>query len=276
MQGQGIKTNAFLPDINIETYHAGPGISKSQLDQVAKSPAHWKASLEIERKETPALRVGRLFHNVVLEPESIDLAVAPKVDRRTKVGKATWEAFVSASKDSQVVTEDEYTLIMGMRDSVMLHPIAKALFELDGMFEHSVYWQNEESGLLCKCRPDWWLPGKQVIVDLKTTEDARPWAFARDSAKYRYHVQNAFYDEGVGSVALSQGFIFVVVEKAPPYAVAVYQLDDQAILAGQIMYQEELNILADCQRTGIYPAYSDRIEVLSLPKYTIQEAFDHV
>lgn len=271
-----VQVGKFIPGIDIEDYHAGPGISKSQLDQVAKSPAHWKASLEIERKETPALRIGRLFHNVVLEPDSINLAVAPKVDRRTKVGKATWEAFLAQHKDSQVVTEDEHALIMGMRDSVMLHPIAKALFELEGMFEHSVYWQNEESGLLCKCRPDWWIPEKQIIVDLKTTLDARPWAFARDSAKYRYHVQNAFYDEGVGSVALSQGFIFVVVEKDPPYAVAVYQLDDQAIMAGQIMYQEELNVLADCQSTGTYPAYSDRIEVLSLPKYTIQEAFDHV
>lgn len=267
--------NTFIPDIDIEAYHAGPGISKSQLDKAAQSPAHWKASLEAERKETPAMRIGSLFHGLVLEPDKIRLAVAPQVDRRTKAGKETWEAFVRDHAGSQVVTEDEYMQLIGMRDNVLAHPVAGNLFRT-GLAEQSVYWTNEESGLLCKCRPDWWMPDIRLIVDLKTTEDASPGAFSRACAKYRYHVQNAFYRDGISSFEIPLGFVFVVVEKTPPYAVALYELDDQAIMAGHVLYQEDLNSLAHCEKTGRYPGYSERIEVLSLPNYTIQEAFTHV
>ena len=50
----------LIPGIPIETYHSGLGVSKSQLDHFAKSPAHYLASLTTPRKETPAMRIGSI------------------------------------------------------------------------------------------------------------------------------------------------------------------------------------------------------------------------
>lgn len=52
-------------------YHGGPGVSKSLLDLIARSPAHMKAALDRppeERTPTAAQAIGTAFHALVLEP----------------------------------------------------------------------------------------------------------------------------------------------------------------------------------------------------------------
>jgi hypothetical protein len=53
-------------------YHGGPGISKSGLDLIRKSPAHYRAIVtadnDNERKPTPAQAIGTALHMLVLEP----------------------------------------------------------------------------------------------------------------------------------------------------------------------------------------------------------------
>ena len=60
-------------DLSNAEYHGGPGVSKSGLDLIAKSPLHFdaarKAANDDEREPTPAQRFGSAFHALVLEPE---------------------------------------------------------------------------------------------------------------------------------------------------------------------------------------------------------------
>jgi len=52
-------------------YHGGPGVSKSLLDLIAKSPAHLRAAQLTppdERKPTPAQALGTAAHTAILEP----------------------------------------------------------------------------------------------------------------------------------------------------------------------------------------------------------------
>ena len=257
-------------------YHAGPGVSKSQLDQFAKSPAHYLASLSTQRKETPAMRIGTLFHGLVLEPERVKIAVAPVCDKRTKDGKATWEAFCAENAGAEIVTADEGEMLNGMVASVRAHPAANALLSGPGIAEGSAYWDDEQSGELCRCRPDFYRQDLGIIVDLKSTRDASPKEFARSIANYRYHMQSAFYQDGVESSTgdFIKGFVFVACESTAPYAVAVYQLDMQGVEAGRIEYRRLLLDLADCKASGKFPAYSDRIETISLPAWTAKEIFN--
>lgn len=55
-----------------DQYHHGVGISKSGLDLVRKSPAHYRAVVtaanDNERKSTPAQAIGTALHMIVLEP----------------------------------------------------------------------------------------------------------------------------------------------------------------------------------------------------------------
>lgn len=267
--------SGVIPNIPIEAYHSGPGASKSQLDQFAKSPAHYLASLTTPRKETPAMRIGSLFHGMVLEPERVKIAVAPVCDKRTKDGKATWEAFCIENAGAEIVTADEGEMLNGMVESVRKHPAASALLSGPGIAEGSCWWYDERSGELCRCRPDFYREDG-IIVDLKTTEDASVDGFTRSVAKYNYQVQAAMYADGVelATGRPVKAFAFIAVEKQPPYAVQCFQLDFQATEAGRVTYQNLLLDLADCKINGNFPAYSNKVETISLPNWALKGVFE--
>jgi len=264
----------IIPGISIEEYHKSAGISKSQLDQMAKSPAHYLASLTTVRKETPAMRIGSLFHGMVLEGTKV--AVAPACDKRTKEGKAIFAEFEAAHQGAEIVTADEGEMLFGMVKSVMDHPAARALLNGPGIAEGSCWWMDEQSGELCRCRPDKYRQDLGIIVDLKTTEDASPAGFAKSIWKYAYHRQAAMYADGVESATgdIIKGFVFVCVEKSSPYAVGVYRLDMQGEEAGRVSYKSLLLDLSDCKAKKSFPAYSPKIETISLPAYAVREVYN--
>ena len=263
----------LIPGIPIEDYHRGAGTSKSQLDQLAKSPAHYLASLTTPRKETPAMRIGTLFHGLVLEPERVQIAVAPSCDKRTRDGKYLWEIFCAENAGAEIVTAEEGEMLSEMVASIRTHPAARALLHHAlGIAEGSAWWFDDQSGELCRCRPDFYREDG-IIVDLKTTDDASPEGFARSIAKYNYNVQAAFYSDGVEESTGHpvKGFVFVAVEKSPPYAVAVYQLDMQGVELGRDQYRNLLLDLADCKIKNKWPGYSERIETISMPGWAVRE-----
>jgi exodeoxyribonuclease VIII len=62
----------IYPDISNADYHGGPGVSKSLLDLIERSPAHLKAALDAPREDrvpTAAQAIGTAFHALVLEPK---------------------------------------------------------------------------------------------------------------------------------------------------------------------------------------------------------------
>lgn len=266
----------IIPGVPIEEYHRHASVSKSQLDQMAKSPAHYLASLTTPRKETPAMRIGSIFHGLVLEPERVKIAVAPQCDKRTKDGKATWEAFCLENQGAEIVTADEGEMLNGMTESIRNHPAASALLSGKGIAEGSCWWYDEQSGELCRCRPDYYRRDLGIIVDLKTTEDASPEGFARSIWKYAYHRQAAMYLDGVEAATgdIIKGFVFVCVEKASPFAVATYRLDMQGEEAGRISYKDLLLNLAECRVKKHFPAYSISVETISLPAYAVREVYN--
>lgn len=61
-------------DIPIEQYHAGPGVSKSQLDLLNKSPAllEWSRKAPRDEDARAAVDIGQALHTVLLQPETFD------------------------------------------------------------------------------------------------------------------------------------------------------------------------------------------------------------
>ena len=104
---------------------------------------------------------------------------------------------------------------------------------------------------------------------MKSTADASPEEFARSIAKYRYHVQDAFYSEGYYQATgqWPRGFVFIAVEKTAPYAVACYSLDDDAKAYGRELFQRDLETLLEAEKSQEWTAYSQEIETLSLPAW---------
>ncbi|HAW0837665.1 TPA: exonuclease VIII, partial [Escherichia coli] len=84
--------------ISNENYHAGPGVSKSQLDDIADTPALylWRKNAPVDTTKTKTLDLGTAFHCRVLEPEEFSnrFIVAPEFNRRTNAGKEEEKAFL--------------------------------------------------------------------------------------------------------------------------------------------------------------------------------------
>lgn len=274
-EGQYLLALGLIEGITNEDYHASPGVSKSGLDKIAKSPAHYQAYLRGVREETPALRMGRLIHWAVLEPEDCKLVVMPEgLNRRTKAGKEKYvELKVEAAEGcAELVAYEEAQQLNAIRESVLSHTRARSLLFADGLTEASCWWNDQDTGQLCRCRPDRVLDAGWV-VDLKSTEDASPEAFAKSCANYRYHVQEAFYRDGVAAATgqVLKGFIFVVVEKSPPHAVACYRLQDWDVDLGRRIYKRDLRRLAECNWAQDFPGYSDKILRINLPAWATKE-----
>lgn len=256
-------------------YHAHPAVSKSGLDQVRRSPLHfWNRYLNPDRviePPTPAMVIGSALHARVLEPHLYDdeYIVAPEgIDRRTKEGKLRWADFEAECEGRTILKAEDAAQIEAMAKAVHQHPAARTILRMQGLSEQSYFWTDSETGENCKCRPDWHSADRRLIADVKTTEDASPRGFARSVIKYRYHVQAAFYREGLSA----EQFVFIAVEKKAPFACAVYATPDKLMTRGLDEAMADLRRIATCRSENVWPAYGDDIQALTLPSWFDDES----
>ncbi|HAZ3905495.1 TPA: exodeoxyribonuclease VIII [Escherichia coli] len=264
--------------ISNENYHAGPGVSKSQLDDIADTPALylWRKNAPVDTTKTKTLDLGTAFHCHVLEPEEFSnrFIVAPEFNRRTNAGKEEEKAFLMecASTGKTVITAEEGRKIELMYQSVMALPLGQWLVESAGHAESSIYWEDPETGILCRCRPDKIIPEFHWIMDVKTTADIQ--RFKTAYYDYRYHVQDAFYSDGYeAQFGVQPTFVFLVASttvECGRYPVEIFMMGEEAKLAGQQEYHRNLRTLADCLNTDEWPA----IKTLSLPRWAKEYAND--
>lgn len=166
-----------------------------------------------------------------------------------------------------ILDNDTWDKLNKMRDSVMNHQKASKLLwdERGGVAEQSIYWIDEETGELCRCRPDWNPKWINVLVDLKTTADASPEGFAKSVANFRYDVQEQFYLDGVEAATGKRPdkMVFIAVETEAPYNCAVYVLGPEFAQIGRGKYRENLRTLHECKEKNSWPGYSEKIETLN-------------
>jgi len=152
-----------------------------------------------------------------------------------------------------------------MARAVRRHPIASAILS-EGVAEQSFYWLDEPTGVTLRGRVDWLRDN--VIADVKTCADASPAGFAKVVANLGYHQQAAMYQDGIEAVTGHRlPFVFVCVEKEPPFLVGVYQLDEEALTVGVARNRRAIDLYAECESSGVWPAWSEDIETLSLPRW---------
>lgn len=264
-----------------DSYHATNGISASGLKAILQSPAHYYTEYELGQRPdpTPALRFGNIVHSAILEPRNFleNYKIQPDFDRRTKVGKADYAAWMAdLSPENIVMKAGEADQIVAMIKSIQSHPVALGLLK-DGIAERSVYFTDPETKLLCKCRPDF-LREDGRIVDLKTTTNASFGFFQSQIAKFEYHLQAAFYKHGIQTAFDSEvrEFVWIVIEKKPPYIPAVYIADETILERGRQLWKRAMKTYKRCIDSKTWPGYqfsedANRYEAqtISLPPWAL-------
>lgn len=259
-------------------YREHPAISRSELWYIHESPQKFAHHIAHPEEPTPALLFGQVFHKLALEPETFldEYAIAPKCDRRTKEGKAIWADFQQASQGKTAVPTEMYEQASEMCKSLQSVPFAVKL--LSGRREVPFFWRDDLTGEGCKCRVDCLNENfsQPIVVDLKSTTDASTEAFMKSAINYGYDFQAAMYSEGVEANIMQKPlFVFIAVEKNPPYAVNILQADELLVRRGFGLYRSLLDTYHDCRMSGNWFGYlgkNNQINMLGLPSWLAKEA----
>lgn len=271
-------------------YRANPAISRSELWRIRESPEKFKWYQEHPEPATPALIFGTAVHKLLLEPDTFnqEFAVAPDFDRRTKDGREAYNAFLSDSFGKTVISLADYEKAQEMVKKALESPFAKKL--LDGEREKAFFWTDELTGEKCKCRVDCitYVKGQPIIVDYKTTTDARIYIreagifrdgpFVKEAVKYGYFFQASMYCEGIEKASGKKpAFVFIAQEKNPPYSVNIMQVnlnDPRTKIYGYDIFRELIGIYHECKTTGNWFGYlgaHNIINNLALPSWAAKE-----
>ena len=269
-------------NLSMEDYHADPALSRSDLMQLKRNPMKFKVQKNLIKDKSDAFNIGTAGHAAILEPATYwdNIAVAPtsvlgKNGSRNTNKYRDWAAD-SARIGKTIITQDQSAMVQGMVESVFSNPAhttAASIFSnRQAIVEQSIFFKDATHGFICKVRPDIRLTHHaKVLTDLKTCQDASQDAFSRDSARYGYDVQAAYYLTGASRATGDdyQDFLFVCVEKEPPFCVAVYRADSEMVNAGRQKIRPLIELYNQCLNSNQWPGYPDQVVDLSLPRWAV-------
>lgn len=262
-------TPFYIDGLSNSAYHAAPGWSSSQIRLLPDKPLTFRnrylcrrtgclkpvdecrceaGPLSDPHKETPSMILGTMVHRVLLDGADIEVIPAKyltKTGQRPSgnAGKLELEAWEADNRATvNVLCED--SPVHRMVESVRSHPIAGPMIaDPDAIKERSIWWDDDETGLLRKARIDLWLDGH--MPDLKTTKAPRSGdrEFGGEIAVYELHRQLACYYAGAtkaGMTVDTGGFI--AVGNSAEYECWVHEMRYEAFALG---YKQ--NIAAMCE-----------------------------
>ncbi len=285
----GVYDAVTLPFVPALDYHAcRTRISRGQLWTLhSKSPAHLKAELAEPKPPTAAMLRGSALHTAVLEPERFDREYAlPPLevldsDRRTKDGRARFEAWLEAAK-----TEHRFPLgwdpVSGVFDRAGVRMVIEVARQLtadkqlarlfrdgDGMTEATYCWDEDRAKYrvrfdrLNKTKRGW------VAIDLKGSADARLKGFQGQLVSHGLHFQAGMYADGFAACRDGdelRSFVFVVYETEPPYSHAFFRCAEDVLDCGKLEYRQAAGLLRQCILDDDWPGYETLgIQTLNMP-----------
>lgn len=280
-------------NLTMDQYHGqltpSPSISSSGLRLLdGKSPAHWWAQSYLNpdrpEKSSPALSFGSAAHALVLGDEvfSARHVVEPWEGTRSKncpgwktVEKREWIADQQAA-GKVVIRQEELARIEQMAEVMRRYPLVQqGIFS--GEVERSMVWQDAETGVWLKARPDV-LPASGFVVDYKTAVSAHPVDLQKASADHGYHVQLALVREGMIALGLIKPediqhmtFALIAQEKEPPFAVnhielAALDITDPINRGAQVI-RRAVRKFARCVAEDYWPGYEAPSGAVGLPRW---------
>ncbi len=286
MDGRDIQWNAdysacMFDSTSVEYHSDKRSVSSTALKLMQRSPAHYKAAMQADRKETASQRFGTAVHAAVLESPRFktDYVTYTAGTRQTKA----WKQFKTEHTvlGHEILTQTEMNLVTSCAQAIVAAPLVRDgdstlmvndLLALEGAHsEINVYWLDHATGLTCKARLDL-LVGHHVF-DIKTTDDARPGEFRWQAARLGYDIQAAFYLRGVRAFFadsltdddVSQ-FIFIAAESTAPNAVMPLAADqDEFVEFGEQKVTKLMKQFAQCRQSNDWPCYEVQAESLKLP-----------
>lgn len=176
----------------------------------------------------------------------------------------------NAIANKQILPAKDYQDILRILESIDRDPTAKSLIS-GAKVEQSFFVYDEvqvtdpETGevivveVLKKCRTDIISSNGMIVADLKSTTDVSREGFGTAIARFRYHVQAAWYLDILHKLYGNDApryWAFIAAQKGRPNDVAVHYLTDEHIELGRRIYQKDLERLVLAQHKNYWPGVS--------------------
>lgn len=228
-------------------YHEHPALGSTTIKEWSlKSPAH---AMYGERTINSYIAAEGTAAHFVFEgkPEMV------LCGGETRRGSAWTELEKQASNIGGVALPVKaYNHAMAAGNSARNHCIAHNISFNEVWTEPSIYTTHKPTGIEVKTRPDYYNPKTGDLLDLKTTQSAKPSDFLRQFYNLGYDIQCAAYSlfcEAAG-LKVSDRFIFVAVEKLPPYAAQIFVVEQDVLDAAKTRVEQILHEIATSRKTG--------------------------
>ncbi|MCC6256213.1 MAG: PD-(D/E)XK nuclease-like domain-containing protein [Ignavibacteriaceae bacterium] len=175
-------------------------LSFSSLKEFAKSPRHFVKYKTEEKKQTQAMKIGKAFHCMILEPLKFDeLYIVnfqhempfPNKDLRNAENKKAKEVLLKEAKEAgkELLTETEYEELKTYQRIINDNQISKSL--LNKITKTEVKIEYVFNGLNFIGYID--AIGNGMILDLKKCADATPKVAIRTSFQNLWNLQGCLY-----------------------------------------------------------------------------------
>lgn len=265
--------------VPMSVYHGdpcvGPSISSSGLRTIfIDSPKHyWNGSPynpdREEIEQTEAIILGRAAHHLFLgEPDfQQHFVLQPAVyvpDRGKDAGfEKPWSNNAEVCKKwngeqalagRTVLTTKQIENVKGMAASLAAEPIVQGGI-LNGYVEVSFFWQDAETGIWLKARPDVVPNESGDVADMKCVADVSDDGISRGLGDRGYHQQGALVGEAFRQVwqMEMEHFTLVYVESKKPHCVRFDEIAPEEIAQGFDENHAALRLMKRCLDTGYWP-----------------------
>ena len=219
-------------------YHDDPRIGCSMLKVAENRPWEYrdvyveKTRAGLDLSERVNIGIGTVVHQVLLEGRDIDdVAVGIPADCLKSNGAVNphrMKEYRALNAGKVVLKDADWKRVVGCINAVRSHELGNLLKEPGITFEEPIYWEDSETGLECKARPDFCYLGDGVVVsyDLKVSEVVSPDGWGRVARRLQYWLQDMHYSSGLSHLhGQPVAFVFWVVESAYPHRIARYEYD---------------------------------------------------
>ncbi len=109
-----------------------------------------------------------------------------------------------------------------------------------------------------------------MALDLKSTKDASPAGFGKACANFRYTLQPPWYFDVLDAAfgEHPQHWVFIAVEKVPPYPIGIYFAEQDQIERSRLVARRDFQTIIDCKRAGVWPDWGLTPTPLQLPAWS--------
>ncbi|AZP28401.1 PD-(D/E)XK nuclease-like domain-containing protein [Acinetobacter pittii] len=283
-----LPTTSLIEHMSNEEYHASPEFSSSQLKDILRSSAHFYSNnilKENERESKKHFDFGTLAHTLFLEPEQFEneFVIGPKFDRRTKEGKAEAAAWEAANQGKIIIDQEMLDGAKRIAENLRSLSSYEIMQNNPGMAEASIFFTDPIYGLNLRVRPDYHIiPCDEfpngLIMDVKTSTDARQFKFSKSCADFGYDISAAMYREGFQQYYKTEEmpeFFFLVAESTAPFNVKQYRASSLFLSIGEQRYSKAKELLAESLIINEWKGYPTDLEDITLPQYMLKQAIDN-